>query len=109
VLERPQTSRHARGIADERNEPRYNPRILRAERVTDGPAGAGTRFQAELKAMGRTMPMTVEVTEFDRPRRLCVKDHLVDMETDGALTFAPVAGDTRMRWSWDVRPHACSS
>lgn len=26
------------------------------------------------------------------------------METDGALSFEPVAGATRLRWTWDVRP-----
>jgi hypothetical protein len=34
-------------VADERNEPSYNPRMLRAEKVSDGPIGLGTRFWAE--------------------------------------------------------------
>lgn len=32
-------------VADERNEPRYNPDLLRVEKLTDGPVGAGTRFR----------------------------------------------------------------
>jgi hypothetical protein len=36
-------------VADERNEPRYNPRICRAEKLTPGPIGRGTRFQAEAR------------------------------------------------------------
>ena len=35
-------------VADERNEPRFNPRILRAEKISPGPIGFGTR--AEVKA-----------------------------------------------------------
>ncbi len=35
-------------VADERNEPRYNPRMLRAEKISPGPIGAGTRFRAEM-------------------------------------------------------------
>jgi hypothetical protein len=29
-------------VADERNEPRYNPRICRAEKLSPGPVGRGT-------------------------------------------------------------------
>ena len=91
-------------VADERNEPHYNPRMLRAEKITDGPVGPGTRFLAELETMGHTMPMTVEFTNYDRPRRVtsCTRSSM--MTTDGTLTFVPIADGTRMRWSWDVRP-----
>jgi uncharacterized protein YndB with AHSA1/START domain len=57
-------------VADERNEPRYNPRMLDVELITDGPIGLGTRFRVELMTGGRTMPMTIEFTGFDPPRRL---------------------------------------
>lgn len=40
-------------VADERNEPRYNPRMRRAEQISDGPIGVGTRFRAEIASMGR--------------------------------------------------------
>jgi hypothetical protein len=32
-------------VADERNEPRYNPKMRRAEQISDGPIGVGTRFR----------------------------------------------------------------
>jgi hypothetical protein len=31
-------------VADQRNEPRYNPRMVRADKVTGGPVGRGTVF-----------------------------------------------------------------
>ena len=31
-------------IADERNEPRYNPRMLCADKLSPGPIGLGTRL-----------------------------------------------------------------
>ena len=91
-------------VADERNEPRYNPRMIRAEQISDGPIGVGTRFHTELKAIGRTMPMMVEFTGFERPWRLASVTHSSMMMTEGALTFEQVPTGTRMRWSWDVRP-----
>jgi hypothetical protein len=91
-------------VADERNEPRYNPRMLTAQPLSDAPIGLGTRFRAELKTMRRTMPMTIEFIGFDRPRRLASATHSSMMTTVGALTFEPAPEGTRMRWSWDVQP-----
>ena len=91
-------------VADERNEPRYNPLMRDAEQISEGPIGSGTRFRTELETMGRTMPMIVEFTGYERPRRLASVTRSSMMETEGALTFESVPGGTRMRWSWDVRP-----
>ena len=91
-------------VADERNEPRYNRRMIHAEQISEGAIGLGARFRTELTTVGRTMPMTVEFTGFERPRLLASRTRSSMMETEGALTFEPVAGGTRMRWSWDVRP-----
>jgi carbon monoxide dehydrogenase subunit G len=91
-------------VADERNEPRYNARMVRAEQISEGPIGEGTRFQTELRTMGRAMAMVVQFTDYARPSRLASVTSSSMMETEGALTFEPVHGGTRMRWSWDVRP-----
>src|SRR6266545_7811205 len=56
-------------VADERNEPKYNPRMLRADKVTRGPIGRGTRFLATATSLGRPVDMLVEVTTYDRPTR----------------------------------------
>ena len=91
-------------VADERNEPRYNPHMRRAEQISDGPIGLGTRFRAEIVSMGRPVEMVIEFTGYDRPRRLASSTHMSSMDTHGGLTFDPVPEGTRMRWSWDVEP-----
>jgi uncharacterized membrane protein len=92
-------------VADERNEPRFNSRMRRVEKIVTGPIGVGTRFRAETTSMGRTVPMVIELTGYERPRRLASTTHVSSMELEGALTFDPVPGGTRMRWAWDVQPH----
>ena len=92
-------------VADERNEPRYNPRMLHAEQTSTGPVGLGTRFRAEMRSMGRTVAMTIENTGYERPWRLAVKTRLSNMDIEGNLSFDPVADGTRMRWLWDLKPH----
>ena len=92
-------------VADERNEPRYNPKMRRAEQISEGPIGAGTRYRAELVSMGRTIEMDIEFTGYERPRRLASSTHMSWMDTQGGLTFDPVPEGTRMRWTWDLEPH----
>ena len=91
-------------VADERHEPRFNPRMVHADVISGGPIGLGTRFRTELQTMGRTMPMIVEFTAYERPWRLGSMTRSSMMETEGELTFESAPGGTRMRWSWDVRP-----
>jgi uncharacterized membrane protein len=97
-------------VADERNEPRYNPQMRRVEQTSAGPIGVGTTFRAESMSRGRPVEMTITVTEFERPRRLTSWTHLSTMDIHGTLTFDPApdgtggTGGTRMRWSWELEP-----
>ena len=91
-------------VADERNEPRYIPRICRAEKLSPGPIGPGTRFRAEAVTLGRTTGMTIQYTTYERLRRLASSIHMPAADIAGTLRFDPVANGTRMSWSWVVRP-----
>lgn len=91
-------------VADERNEPRYNAQMLRAEQISAGPLGRGTRFRAESTVRGRTVPMTIEFTAYERPHRVASSTRLSTMDIRGTLTFDPVPEGTRMRWSWELAP-----
>lgn len=91
-------------VADERNEPRYNPQMRRVEQTSPGAIGVGTTFRAESMSRGRPVAMTITFTDFERPRRLTSSTHLATMDIRGTLTFDPVADGTRMRWSWELEP-----
>jgi len=89
-------------VADERNEPRYNRRIVRAEKVSGGPVGEGARFVAEPKSTGAKGAMTLEVLAYDRPHRLHNMVRSPYLQVDGTLTFEEVDGGTRLRWDWQM-------
>jgi Polyketide cyclase / dehydrase and lipid transport len=92
-------------VADETNEPRYNQDVVRCEKVTSGPIGVGTSYEAELKSAG-AVPMTVEVTGFQRPSRLESRTQIkATMDIRGAVTFEAIPEGTLMSWAWDVEPH----
>lgn len=92
-------------IADERNEPRYNPQMTSVEQVTDGDIGLGTQFRADVMSGKRLLPVLIEFTTFDRPSRLGSRSTMSGMEIQGELIFEAVdASSTKMRWEWDLRP-----
>lgn len=91
-------------VADQSNEPQYNPRMVRAEKLTPGPAGKGTRFRSAVASTGRTAEMLIEFTGYDRPTRLASATTMQQAEISYTLTFQPAASGTRMRWSGQMRP-----
>ncbi len=92
-------------VADERNEPRFNSRMTACELVSGEPIGAGSRFRATVTSARRSVPMTVEFTGYDRPRRLASHSTLPGTDVDGELLFEPAGAATRMSWSWQLRLH----
>jgi Polyketide cyclase / dehydrase and lipid transport len=91
-------------VADQRNEPQYNPQMVRAEKITAGPVGKGTRFRSAVTSMGRTAEMLIECTGYDRPARFATTTTMRQADISYTLTFEPDAAGTRMRWSGQVRP-----
>jgi uncharacterized protein YndB with AHSA1/START domain len=92
-------------VADERNEPRFNPQMSSAEQLTPDPIGPGTRFRAQVTSRGRPLDMVIEYTAYERPRRLSSLTRMSAMDIRGTLTFDSVPEGTRMRWHWELAPH----
>jgi Polyketide cyclase / dehydrase and lipid transport len=91
-------------VADQSNEPQYNPQMVRAEKITPGPVGRGTRFRSAVASRGRTAEMLIECTAYDRPKLFATTTTLAQADISYTLTFEPVPVGTRMRWSGQVQP-----
>ncbi|MGM9474240.1 SRPBCC family protein [Pseudarthrobacter sp. YS3] len=89
-------------VADERNEPAYNPQLRSVEKTTPGPIGAGTLWHVVATSGKRSTPFALEVTKYTRPSRLESMTRMATADINGALTFVPDASGTRMSWSWDL-------
>lgn len=90
-------------VADQTQEPAYNPHMLGSRRLTAGALGEGTKFAAVARSRGRRVPMTVEITEYDRPRHhLRTHTRMLGAEVDGTLTCRPVPVGTELAWDWDL-------
>jgi polyketide cyclase/dehydrase/lipid transport protein len=92
-------------VADERNEPTYNPDLLHSTKITDGPIGVGTRFTAARRTRRRPVEMIIEITNYDRPHQIASHTTMRAADIRGKLTFEQVETHTRMHWIWDVRPN----
>jgi Polyketide cyclase / dehydrase and lipid transport len=91
-------------VADQSNEPEYNPQMVRAQKITPGPVGKGTRFRSAVASMGRTAEMLIECTGYDRPRLLESTTTMRQASIRYTLRFESTAAGTRMQWSGQVRP-----
>jgi polyketide cyclase/dehydrase/lipid transport protein len=91
-------------VADERNEPKYNPQMTLAEMVTQGPIGVGSKFHCVMTD-ARAADMTVEVTEFDRPSRLGSTTRVSNiMDINGTLLLEQQGQSTKLKWLWNMEP-----
>ena len=92
-------------VADQSNEPQYNPQMVRAEKITPGPVGKGTQFRSAVASVGRTAEMLIECTGYDRPKLFATTTAMAQVDISYTLRFEPAAAaGTRMRWSGQVRP-----
>lgn len=87
-------------VADERNEPLYNPRIARAHLEGREPVGAGSRFVIEPNGMGSRGAMSMTILEHDRPHLLHNVVTSSYLQVDGVLRFEERGDATLLSWDW---------
>ena len=89
-------------VADQRNEPSYNPAMTHANKVTPGPIAVGTKFEATVMSRGIPRPVTIEYTGFERPHRIHSRSVMEGATMDGHIQCDPTPAGTRFSWDWTV-------
>ena len=79
-------------VADQSNEPLYNPQMVRAEKITAGPVGKGARFRSAVASMGRTAEMLVECTGYEWPKLFATTTTMGQADISYMLRFDPGRG-----------------
>lgn len=92
-------------VADQRNEPRFNPRMRSVEKVTSGPIGGGTRWLISTGTKSRLTRFELEFTDFEPPTRLGSHTRMSALDIDGELTLTPTPVGTQLTWSWTLTPN----
>ncbi len=90
--------------ADMRHELEWNPDVESITKITDGPIGLGTKFQAKWK---QSEPLVVECVRYERPSHL-VLDNGGSIEARVDVTIAPEGTGTHFVSRFRARPHGAA-
>ena len=88
-------------VADARNEPKWLPGAERVEKTTSGPVGLGTMFEGVYARAGR---VSLEIVEFDRPRRLTFRARARIVRFDDAVSLTEQDDGTHLDARMDAQP-----
>ena len=88
--------------SDHTNEIEWNPAMRRVAKITDGPVGAGTRYEMEFLP-GR--PMVAECVRFDPPTCWAVAASGSGMRSWFSGRVTPVPAGARLEFRMEIEPH----
>ncbi|MFD9935336.1 SRPBCC family protein [Streptomyces massasporeus] len=87
-------------LADGRNDPQFSPRVLKIERVPDGPTAVGTVFRSTVKDAGMKTGREFRITDLEAPVRIRWAEVSKNSVTadEGGYDLEPMSdGRTRVR------------
>jgi hypothetical protein len=85
-------------IADFTNAGRWDPSVSRAERVGDGPIGAGSEFDLVARFGGKDVPLHYAAVEHVPPSRVVLEAHRPGFISRDTITIAPAAGGSTVHY-----------
>ena len=86
-------------VSDMARHPEWQEKLLAATVEGEGPIRVGTRVKQTRRVGGGTRSFTLEVTEHDPPSRLAFKGIDGPVRPQGRITFEPLEGGQRTRYS----------
>lgn len=91
-------------VADFATTAEWDPGIAEGRRVGEGPISVGSTFEVVADFSGRRLPLTYEITEYERPRRVVLAGEGSTFRGLDEISFAPGAGGgTRITYAADIR------
>lgn len=85
-------------VADFTTTEEWDPGVASARRLDAGPLGVGARFEVQLRLGPRTVPLTYEITSYDRPTRVVLTTVGRIHRGQDDVTFRPAVGGTEITW-----------
>ena len=85
------------------NAPRVVPSVKSMVKLTEGPAGVGTRYRETRLMNGKEAQAELEVVEYEPGQKYAVRNLTEGIETIYRYTFHPEAGGTRVDLVCEVK------
>jgi carbon monoxide dehydrogenase subunit G len=90
-------------LADFSNAAEWDPGVVSARRLDDGPVGVGSRFDVQARFAGRTLPMSYHLARANRPTGLEFTGLSPGSTARDVIALAPDGeGHTRVTWTLEV-------
>lgn len=90
-------------VADFSTTERWDPGIVEAKRLDDGPIGVGSRFELVSKFGSREQTIVYEITRFDPPRSVTLLGEGETFRGTDVISFeSREGGGTRVRYEADL-------
>jgi dehydrogenase/reductase SDR family member 12 len=86
-------------LADFTTTADWDPGIVAAERLDDGPIGLGSRFRVRSKIGLITVPLEYEITAYERPHRLVLETSGLVHRGEDDVRFEATSGGTKATWN----------
>ena len=86
-------------VSDMARHPEWQEKLLNVTVETEGPVRVGTRVRQTRRVGGGTRTFTLEVTEHDPPNRVAFRGIDGPVRPQGTITFEPLEGGQRTRYS----------
>jgi hypothetical protein len=90
-------------MADTKTWPRWDSGLVKAEQTSTGQMGVGTMIQGEMQAMGRTMALTAQVTEYEPSIKWGGSISLPGMQLEEHFIFDSIEGGTKLTRVYDAQ------
>jgi len=92
-----------RYLAEFENAADWDPGIVSARKLDDGPVRQGTRFEVVSRFLGRDVRLVYAVTQLDPPSRLVLEGEADTVVSVDTLTFAKTGTGTRLVYDAHLR------
>lgn len=89
-------------LADFTSTAQWDPGVVRARKLTDGPVGVGTQFRVEANFMGRTTPLVYVVTAYEPPSRFVVSGENSTVTSLDEITVEKVGDGSRVTYDAEL-------
>lgn len=80
----------------------WDPGVVQAERLDDGPVGEGTEFHLVTEFLGRTTALTYRIVEYDPPHAVSFRGENATVISTDRISFEIAGGGTRVTYDADL-------
>lgn len=89
-------------LSDFSSTEEWDPGVVRAQRLGEGPIGVGTRFRLTASFLGRETELTYEVVEYAPPSSVTLRGENATVVSLDRITFEPLDGGTRVTYDAEL-------